>query len=427
MATQSTNYLSAKNSKSKLPAPAKKDSTANTGGSCGVSFTTATNPKNINVQQSLGGSVTRVETKNDDGDVQIKIIKDDGSSFTMAEDGSIIFTTAKQGEDHNSGRFDVNAQGSTRFKIGEALLIEVGNKNNVVSGKDGDEKKAKALSLVIYGNVDIEARGGDISASAENINLSARNQLNLKAGSKVEISAGEGAAGNKDKKTSSGTEKAEKEHGGVVEIKCGDLVNNALTVRGTNSVDYKVVEGEQATISTKDRGNIGFLSPGSFTMDIKGDFYEVVGGKKRTDIFANPGIDPTKSLFKNQEAGWLAQIGPMKPSGGGSAKTIPPAFSVTSKSGGFEFYSKQGDIDIYTESGYWGIANKDTGTIGVDKTIPTVPNAKPGAYLVSRSKPVTVRSTSSYVEVYANTVAKSGIKLSTATIEIKNPTGIYLN
>ena len=393
-----------------------------TSGGCGTSFTTATDPKNINVDQELAGNLVKVATLNDEGDVQYKIICSDGKSITLAEDGSVIITTSKRNDDASSGRFDVASAGSTRFKIGEALLIEVGNKNNVVSSKKGADSTSKAMSIVVYGNIDITSHDGEINARGKNISLLADNQLTLKAGSKIEIASGEGTGGNSKESSPDGaTKEAKKEYGGTIELKTGDLVETVTTKRATSSINYTLVSHDGATLSTKPLANYGFQSPGSFTLDVTGDYHEKVGGKKRTTVSGN--IIPT-SLFPTQSSAWLVDITNKAPSVKG---LVPNAFTLASKKGGVGFDIELGDIDLYTKSGYWGIGNTDSGTIGIDKIISTVPNAKPGAYLLSKLNKVRVSSTSSDVEIYASAVIKSGIKLSIANIEIKNPTGIYLN
>lgn len=391
-----------------------------TSGGCGTSFTTATDPKDINIQQELSGNFLEVSTISPEGDVQKKWIKSDGSSITMAEDGSLIFTTAKRAGDPKTGRFDVSAQGKMTFKIGEAFLIEVGNKNEVLSSSSGDAKGSKAMSIVVYGNVDLTTYG-DLNAKADNITMRADNEIQLKAGSKITIGAGEGTGENK----AEGNKAAKKEYGGVVEIKTGDFNLEALSKRGQSSMDYCLVEGEQATIMTKINGNVGIQSPGSFTLDVAGDMYEKIGGKKRTDIFAN--TNPITDMFRGQSDGWLAQIGPMKPSGSADATVTPNAFSISTSKGGFKFYSLQGDIDIYSEVGYYGIGNASSVLVGVDKPVAGFPNVTPGVHLKSKVNPIKIYTDTSWVEIYATALEKSGIKVGVAKLELKNPTGIYLN
>jgi hypothetical protein len=390
-----------------------------TDGGCGTAFTTATEPAKINVQQSLGGHVSKVETVNQNGDTQIKIITSDGKSLTMAEDGSVIVTTAKQDGNAKSGRFDVRSQGSTRFLIGESLAIEVENKNHVNSGKDGDSNTAIAFSLKVYGNVAIECVGGELNAKAKNISLNAENEITLKAGSKVGILSGAGKGQNTPSTTSSGATKAAAvEYGGLVEIKGGDLFLDSQTIRQKSAVDYKIVSHDGAILSTEKLSNYGLRAPGSFTVEVGGDLYENISGLKRTNIGGS--YNPATSLFPSNQHAYFIDV-----------QSTPQGFNAVSiqasKSGGFAFSTKQGDIDISTSDGYWGIANPKSVVAGIDKVKKEYPNAKTGTYLQSNGElTTTVRSTKK-VEVYAGTLESSGISLSPESLLLKNPKGIYLN
>ena len=405
-------YLSTTNSvnngTSSLPSASSNEA-------CGKAFTDATDPKNINVKNELG--VVKVITKNEDGDVLIKTLKPDGSSFTMSEDGSTIFTTAKRENDHNTGRFDINSQGSVRIKTGEGLFIEINNLNNVASGKSGDSAKSKALSIVVYGNVDITANDGELNARAKNINLTAENEFKIKAGSKIQLLSGEGTGG----KTSTTT----KEYGGVIEIKGGDFVTDVQLRREISSVNYTLTSHEGANIATEKLSNYGFEFPGSFTIDVKGDMYEKIGGKKRTDI---SGIsDPITTLLPGQSSGYLCSVGSLMPTGSGGSTVTPNAFQFTAVKGGLKFLTNSGDIDLYTLDGYWGMGNATKGIVGVDKPIPGFSNVTPGLYVKALKDKIEINSSVQQVDIFVGTFLKSGISLTIAKIDIKNPTGIYLN
>jgi hypothetical protein len=388
---------------------------------CGKAFTDATDPKNINVKNELG--VVNVVAKNDEGDVLVKTLKPDGSSFTMAEDGSVIFTTAKREGDHNTGRFDVRSHGSVRIKTDEGLFIEINNMNNVSSGKDGDQTKSKALSIVVYGNVDITANDGELNARAKNINFIADNEVKIKAGSKIQILSGEGTGGNKSTQTSSGAkQEAKKEYGGVIELKAGDFVTDVQTKRELSSVNYTLTSAEGANIATEKLSNYGFELPGSFTINVKGDMYEKISGKKRTDI---GGVsDPITTLLPGQSSGYLCSVGSLASASGENALT-PNAFQFTGKNGGFKFYSEKGDIDMYTRSGYWGMGSTNSAVIGIDNLVPGYPNAKPGVYLKALKEKIQIDS-KIQVDIYASSPS-TGISLSLAKLSLKNPSGIYLN
>lgn len=394
-----------------------------TDGGCGTSFTTATDPAKINVQQSLGGHITQVSSVNDDGDPQIKILTSDGKSFTLAEDGSVIFTTAKRDGDPLTGRFDVRSQGSTRFKIGESLLIEVENKNNVNASKDGDTKSSKAFSLVVYGNVDITSHDGEINAKAKNITLNASNELTLNAGSKISLLSGKGKGQKNSTTTSKNTQSSETEYGGLIEFKGGDINTDGLTVRQNTSVDYKIVSHEGATIASEKLANYGFQSPGSFTLDIAGDMAEMIGGLKRTEIYAKS--DPVSTILPGQEDGWLTTIGSVK----------GDAFVVDASAGGVYMHTKKGDMIVQTDSGN---VLMDSATAGgfsaIDKPNPggSTKSLSTGVYLRGYNKSVYIGTSKGDICIGIGSAQQAatvtnGIKISAAKLEIKNSTGIYLN
>ena len=391
------------------------------GDGCGTSFTEATDKKNIHVKHTLGS--VEAHSRNENGDVEKVCYLPSGTSHTMAADGSHIFTTSVREGDPNTGRFDVNAQGACRIKVGESLLIEVSDKNHITAGTDGDSSTAKAMSVVVYGNIDITSMGGEINAQAKSIQLVAHDELVLKAGSKISLLSGEGKGQNQSSTTSSGaTEGAKKDYGGVVEIKAGDFTTDIQTRRETSAVNYTLASHESAHIATETLANHGFQSPGSFTMDIQGDLYEKIAGKRRTDIFGTG--TPINSIFQGgQPQSWLVTVTGSAAEAGAST---PNAFEVSATTGGFQFYTNEGDIDIYTKSGYWGVGNSTKVVAGVDKPVVGYPNVKKGLYLLTLEDTAYLSSTTE-VQIYSNSVETAGIKISTAKIEIKNPTGIYLN
>lgn len=402
------------------PTLKEKQKQSNDGG-CGTSFTTATDPKDISVKHEVNGNFVEVATVNKEGDVQKKWITSAGTSMTFAEDGSVIFTTSKRNGDVLSGRFDVTAQGSARIKIGETFAVEVGNKNSTNADSKGTKTTPKAMSVVVYGNVDIDCKDGELSVKAKNINLNAANELNLSAGSKISLLSGKGKAGNK----ASANKEAKVEYGGSVEIQTGDYNLKATTVRKTTSVDYKVVEAEGATISTNLQSAYGFKSPGHFEMSVFGDYLEEIGGKKRTTI-SNKSI-PIKTMFPGQEEGHLTSIG---------GKSIGNAMSFISTVGGFEFNTKKGDVVMYTETGGVVMTSKTTGGFAaIDKDRKGVDGKPlgliPGVYVKGFNQPVYVTTNKDDIVIGVGHSGKgavtSGISISKSKMALKNPSGIYLN
>ena len=399
----------------------KEKQQQSTDGGCGTSFTTATDPKDISVTHQLNGNYVEVATVNAQGDVQKKWITSAGTSMTFAEDGSVIFTTSKRDGDALSGRFDVTAQGNARLKIGEAFFIEVGNKNSTNADSKGTKTTPKAMSIVVYGNVDIDCKDGELSVKAKNINLNAANELNLSAGSKISLLSGKGKAGNK----ASGNKEAKVEYGGSVEIQTGDYNLKATTVRKTTSMDYKVVEGEGAIISTSPQSAYGIKSPGHFEMSVSGDYLEEIGGKKRTTI-SNKSL-PIKTMLPGQEEGHLTSIG---------GNSTGNAMSFIATVGGFEFNTKKGDVIMYTEAGGVVMTSKTTGGFAaIDKDRKGADGKPlgliPGVYVKGFKQPVYVTTNKDDIVVGVGYSGKgevtNGISLSKIKMALKNAKGIYLN
>lgn len=392
-----------------------------TDGGCGTSFTTATDPKDISVTHQLGGNYVEVATVNDQGDVQKKWITSSGTSMTFAEDGSVIFTTSKRDGDVLSGRFDVTAQGNARLKIGEGFFIEVGNKNNTNADAKGSKATPKAMSVVVYGNVDIDCKDGELSVKAKNINLNAANELNLSAGAKISLLSGKGKAGNKGTATTS----PKVEYGGSVEIQTGDYNVKATTVRKTTSMDYKVVEAEGAVLSTNLLSAYGIKSPGHFEMSVAGDYLEEIGGKKRTNI-SNSSI-PVTTMLPGQLEGYSLNIG---------GASLGNAMTATATTGGFEFNTKKGDMVMYTEVGGVVMSSKTTGGFAAIDMDRKGPDGKPlglvpGVYVKGFKQPVYVVTNKDDIKIGVSYSGKgpvtNGISVGISKLEIKNIKGIYLN
>ena len=401
----------------------QKKQAESTDGGCGTSYTTATDPKNISVKHDVNGNFVEVATVNDQGDVQKKWLTSSGTSMTFAEDGSVIFTTSKRGGDPNTGRYECVSQGSTRMKIGESLIIVVENKNKVIAGKDAS-KEGPAMSIVVYGNIDITSVSGEMNVKAKNINLNAESELKLSAGSKISLLSGKGKGQNQKQSTPSGTKAAKVEYGGVIEMQSGDLVMNALTMRKTASMDYTIVEAEGATLSTNKLANYGFQSPGSFTLDIAGDFHEKIGGLKRTEILNT--APSVSTIFPGQKDGWYVT----------TSKIDGYSVNVKASTGGLNFETTKGDISLYSKKGGWILASGNAGAVaGIDadkKAKSGSPlNLTPGVYLRGYKQDLYIDTTGSKISIGLGDVSKgkisNGISITQPKLQIKNVTGIYLN
>jgi hypothetical protein len=383
-----------------------------------------------------GASLIQVSPKL--GVVEQTVTMPQGNSYCLAADGSIYMGTAKQNNDHNTGRFDINSQGSTRFKIGESLLIEVGNKNNITISQDGDATKNKAMSIIVHGNIDITSTGGEVNVGGKNIQFFADNEINFNA-PKISINAGEGKGKNQDSKTSSGaTIQAPSDYGGVVNINAGTFTSNVGVHTEISSVKQQVTSDHTSLIPT-DKGNHGIATAGSATFNIGGDLQEIIKGSRKTNISANS--DPTTSILNQQLEGWLINLQSSQSAGTTGSVVPKSSFSIQSggSGGGMNFSTTSGDVnlntnvgnvDLKTLSGFWALTNGLSTLGGFPGKTDKYPNVNQGVYLQSLNQAINISSNTEIkisVNDFKTNVEQATIDITANQIDIQNPKGIYLN
>ena len=128
--------------------------------------------------------VKEMKAQNEDGRVTYIVCTDNGQSLNMDEMGNIFLGCGKIGDDESGGGMTVRPHGQMIVKVGDTLSIEVENKL--------DEEKP--LSLKVFGDINMEAVGGDVHMKGNNVNVTADTELHLK-GSKVLIQGGSGGGG----------------------------------------------------------------------------------------------------------------------------------------------------------------------------------------------------------------------------------------
>ena len=133
--------------------------------------------------EKLNG-VKEMKAQNEEGRVAYIICTDNGQSLNMDETGNIFLGCGKIGDDESGGGISVRPHGQMIVKVGDSLNIEVENKQD----------QEKPLSLKVYGDINMEAVGGDVHMSGNNVNITAKTDLHLK-GSKVLLQGGDGAGG----------------------------------------------------------------------------------------------------------------------------------------------------------------------------------------------------------------------------------------
>lgn len=382
----------------------------------------------------------------------------DESHWAKDTDGSFVFSAAKSPKNnHKGGAFWVNSAGPTVYRVGECMVIDVRNQNKINSGQNplSSESTGTAFSLYVIGDVRIE-NTGDLSVKTEgNIELSAGKKLTLKSAEQVEILAGAGP------KTGAGA--TDKSYGGTITMKTGKLEIDKSSEQTLVESDYKKINGEVVFAMTNPAGNFGITSAGSMEIKVTGDMYEIIGGRKKTEVMANMGASLPAlgdALLAGQQSGYVITTGPtFKPVGVGIPThaeglpgvegTIYPVLSINSGTkiqnplvGGLRVRALAGDIDMSTLSGNI-LMHSELGVLGsilkkapTDKYAPkaTALTAKlPGVYVGSKATRVDVFSTVQTVMSVTPSGAPSpkpvdkSIDINSVTLEIKNISGIYLN
>lgn len=202
--------------------------------------------------------------------------------------------------------------------------------------------KVPAYSICVYGDVAIEAVGGDIGLKGDNITLNASSTLTLKSGENVLLQSGEGG-GNFDivsgnvnlqavnfKKSVSGGEYSE----GAGEFKVEQNKKGAVTELSTPGSLNQIVNGNY-TLGVS--GDYAINTGGSFAISSKKNYFvtalgnadEKIDGKKKISVGGN-----TKIPIKQQQSLLIET--------GGSGKT---SFKLDSNADA-EIESKVGGINI---------------------------------------------------------------------------------
>ena len=199
--------------------------------------------------------VKEMKAQNEDGRVTYIVCTDNGQSLNMDEMGNIFLGCGKIGDDESGGAMTVRPHGQMIVKVGDTLSIEVENKL--------DEEKP--LSLKVFGDINMEAVGGDVHMKGNNVNVTADTELHLK-GSKVLIQGGSGA-------------------GGSVEV-IGNTFKTDTTFINNNVTGAvtQTVFGEYTIRQLLDpRASFNIISSGAFNVTAGGDMS--VNALARTEVF----------------------------------------------------------------------------------------------------------------------------------------------
>lgn len=276
------------------------------------------------------------------------ILSNGQTAFHLDSSGNMILATGKP----LGGCGGKAIMSSSEFlqKTGSIAIEVTGNDDKETSKADNKgsstKEKLPAYSLAVFGDIAIEAIGGQVGIKGDNISLKANNNLILEAGEAVKINSGSGAgnlnifAGNLNltainfNKKVSGGEYSQ----GSGEFKVEQTKPGAVTEISTpGSVNY-IVNGNYTVGVTGDynlnvTGACSVAGKKNYFLSTKGNYVEEIEGKKTVKI---KGIDPYKT---QQKETYLLDVG--SPSDGGtvSMTTKANADIKTTTVGEFEIQS----------------------------------------------------------------------------------------
>ena len=219
-----------------------------------------------------------IKAQNEEGRVTYIVCTDNGQSINMDETGNIFIGCGKIGDDESGGQLTARPHGAMTVKVGDTLSIEVENKL--------DEEKP--LSLKVFGDINMEAVGGDVHMAGNNVNITAKTDLHLK-GSKVLLQGGDGA-------------------GGAVEIVANTFKTDTVFINNTVSgAVTQNVFGEYTIRQLLDpRASFNIISSGAMNITSGGDFS--LNGAGRAEVLI-AGLPPKPIPTARSPAAFTLSVG----------------------------------------------------------------------------------------------------------------------
>ena len=205
--------------------------------------------------------VKEMKAQNEEGRVTYIVCTDNGQSLNMDETGNIFLGCGKIGDDESGGNMGIRPHGSMVVKIGDTLNIEIENK----------QKDEKPLSLKVYGDINLEAEGGDVALKGKNVKISADSQLTLQSND-IFVGDTDGACG-------------------IVKITTGTLKTDTFFIKNTvNGGITQDVTGEYSINQLVDpRSSFNITSAGATTLTFGNDVSVSTGGKAEVYVAGIPG------------------------------------------------------------------------------------------------------------------------------------------
>lgn len=317
------------------------------------------------------------------------------ASFHIDNNNNLIFSAGEPSQGGCGGKMITNT--IEKLEKSQSVAIEVSGKpdggiKSTDEGKDGniEETEEPAYSLKVYGNVCVEALGGEVVLKGDNVTINAANTLNLNSGKDINIQAGQNG-GNIN--LTAGTIKMD-----------GSFLKKKITggeyADGTAEIQTDQIKpGSSNVINSV--GNIKYAITGDYELGTTGDYKLGVLGNYHTDVTLDYGLNVKKNMStlvsgksklevqgvvsekQNKTSNYEIIIGP---AASGASKELP-TFKVNSGGpigleallGGFKltsgakavsefsFDEKEGSWRVGSKLGYLSMGPKDV-ELGYIKT-----------------------------------------------------------
>ena len=280
---------------------------------------------------------------------------------------NMIFTAGAPGQSGCGGKM-INVSQGGKIDKHSSISVEVTGRQddgklgkNVTESGATEETKVPAYSLKVYGDILIEAVGGEVAIKGDNITLNAASTLNLKSGKDINIEAGEKSGrinlnggvlnintAHLNKKVS-GIESSE----GAGEVSTEQYHPGASnTINTPGSIKYTVNGDYELGVT----GKVRQLISKSYEFNVEGDYAQVVKGNRSDKIEGKYKVEVNGTATKpvsSQQENYLVKVA------AGKSKTIP-AYSIISGSGA-KISSTTGsfNVEIAKQIGVLNLSEKE--------------------------------------------------------------------
>jgi len=226
-------------------------------------------------------TIARYETSSDGA--HGFIITNGTNVMHFDSNGNLILAAGKSGESGCGGKLVIAAEEAVQKYNTYAIEIK-GNDGDATQtqGTDGNTevKKVPPFSIAVYGDVAIEAIGGDIGLKGKNVSIKADNNLSLQATENITLQSGKTGSGN-------------------VNVYTGNFNLSAQYFRrNVSGAEYVEGTGEVAIEQNKPGASQSFSTPGSVNYTVNGNYEFGVKGDLNIVSEGSIGMSSKKNLFQ---------------------------------------------------------------------------------------------------------------------------------